>query len=183
MTGTASADACIMERTGQCATTMNLLKAGQVASKAGITVQALRHYERLRLLDSVTRTEGNHRLYSPEAVDRVRFIRDAQHVGLALSEVRLVLGTERAQAARCAVAAELLRNRLGALDALLHGLQLQRSSIAQALSNWEREEAGECHGHFCHVVESCGATARSAKAGRSPGTPAAMVSGRSDGKE
>lgn len=151
---------------------VNLLKAGQVASRAGVTVQALRHYERLRLLDAVTRTEGNHRLYSPQAVDRVRFIREAQHVGLALSEVRLLLGTGRAQAARCAVAAELLRSRLCALDALLYKLQVQRSSIAQALAGWEHERAPgnsvQCRGHFCHLVESCGATALAATVGPGP---------------
>ena len=164
-----------------------LLKAGQVAEQAGVTVQALRHYERLGLLDPVARTEGNHRLYSLDAVDRVRFVRDAQDVGLALSEIGHVLGTERAQAARCAVAAELLRNRLRALDALLHRLQIQRSSIAQVISHWDQQqkcgEAGHCLGHFCHLVESCGASARSAASGRGAAATAIIPSGCSEPME
>lgn len=170
-----------MKRRSEHAVRVILLKAGQVADQAGVTVQALRHYERLGLLDPVARTEGNHRLYSLDAVNRVRFIRDAQDVGLALSEIGRVLGTERAQAARCALAAELLRNRLRALDSLLHSLQIQRRSIAQALSPWERQqkrgEAGHCLGHFCHLVESCGASARSAKSEPGPGAAATLQSG------
>ena len=158
--------------------TATLLKAGQVADQAGVTVQALRHYERLGLLGPVARTEGNHRLYGLDVVDRLRFIRDAQDVGLALAELGHVLGTERAQAARCAVAAELLRNRLRALDSLLHSLQMQRRSIARTLSRWEQEqkrgEAGHCLGHFCQLVESCSASTRSAKS--EPGPAAAATS-------
>lgn len=52
-----------MKRTSQCAMSVTLLKAGQVAGQAGVTVQALRHYDRLGLLDRVARTEGNHRIY------------------------------------------------------------------------------------------------------------------------
>jgi len=60
------------------------LKAGAVAKAAGVGVQTLHYYERLGLLQKPNRSAANYRLYAPEAVRRVRFIKKAQALGLTL---------------------------------------------------------------------------------------------------
>jgi DNA-binding transcriptional MerR regulator len=63
-----------------------LLKVGRIAKAAGVGVQTLHYYERLGLLPKPRRSEANYRLYSVEAVRRVRFIKKAQAIGLTLEE-------------------------------------------------------------------------------------------------
>ena len=67
------------------------LKVGEVAAQAGVGVQTLHYYERLGLLPKPKRSAGNYRLYSPDAVRRVRFIKKAQALGLNLQEIKEVL--------------------------------------------------------------------------------------------
>ena len=70
---------------------VNTLKIGQVAAEAGVGVQTLHYYERLGMLPKPDRSAANYRLYSPEAVRRVRFIKKAQALGLTLEETKEIL--------------------------------------------------------------------------------------------
>lgn len=136
-----------------------LLRSGEVAKRAHVNVETLRHYERLRLIDVSARTEANHRLYASDTVERVQFIRKAQAFGLSLVQIRRVLNTEQQGGCRCAAAAELLAAHLVELDQILRRLHSQRDAIRAALSGWEQERGSAtgaaCRGHFCHVIEDC----------------------------
>ena len=65
----------------------DLMTIGEVAERTGMATSALRFYEREGLVTPVTRTAAGYRLYDDEQVARVRFIRQAQHLGLSLPEV------------------------------------------------------------------------------------------------
>src|SRR5437879_13120436 len=67
------------------------LKVGAVAKAAGVGVQTLHYYERLGLLSKPARSAANYRLYSPEAIRRVQFIKKAQAIGLTLEETKKIL--------------------------------------------------------------------------------------------
>lgn len=68
-----------------------LMTIGEVARQAQVTTSALRFYEAERLVVPASRTTAGYRLYAPEQVDHIRFIRRAQRLGLTLAEVREVL--------------------------------------------------------------------------------------------
>ena len=63
---------------------------GEVAARAGVATSALRFYEDEGLISS-ERTDAGHRLYHPDVLRRVSFIRIAQRVGLSLGEIRSAL--------------------------------------------------------------------------------------------
>lgn len=64
-----------------------MLTIGQVAERTITTTSALRFYEGAGLVIPVERTQAGYRLYDEEQVARVRFIRQAQQLGLSLAEV------------------------------------------------------------------------------------------------
>ncbi len=70
----------------------NYLQIGQVARQANTTTQAIRFYERIGLLQPATRGENRYRLYAPDVVNQVRFIRRAKRMGLSLDEVAELIG-------------------------------------------------------------------------------------------
>jgi len=89
-----------------------LLKAGELAAQAGVGVQTLHYYERLGLLPKPARSPANYRLYSPEALRRVQFIKKAQAVGFTLEEIKQIFTFQRPGAVRCRGVAELGEKRL-----------------------------------------------------------------------
>lgn len=73
------------------------LRIGDVAAAAGVSVDALRFYERRGLLRPAGRRASGYREYTPDTIRLVRFIRRAQALGFTLSEVEeLVRLRERA---------------------------------------------------------------------------------------
>jgi len=61
------------------------MKIGEVAIKAGVTNRAIRHYEELNLIKS-SRLSNNYRVYSKEAIDKVKFISRARKLGFSINE-------------------------------------------------------------------------------------------------
>ena len=65
----------------------SLLRIGELAARTGVSVKAIRQYERLRLVYSAGRTEGNYRLYPPEAIACVEVIKLWRGLGFSLKEM------------------------------------------------------------------------------------------------
>src|SRR5207247_10744883 len=110
------------------------LKVGAVAKAAGVGLQTLHYYERLGLLPKPDRSAANYRLYSPEAVRRVRFIKKAQALGLTLEETKQILDLKDHGREPCRKVAELGGKHLQEIDAHLMRLRAYRRALAQAVS-------------------------------------------------
>ena len=68
------------------------LAVGEVAQRSGVPVSTLHFYEAKGLISS-HRTDSNHRRYPRAVLRRVAFIRVAQRVGIALSDIAEALDT------------------------------------------------------------------------------------------
>ena len=97
------------------------LQIGEVATAAGVSVDTVRYYEREQLLPSTGRTQGGFRLFGPEAVDRIRFIKQAQELGFTLDEIRTMLRADGS--AECRHVHDLLKTKLAEV-----GVSLDASS-------------------------------------------------------
>ena len=67
------------------------LTVGKLAALADVSANAVRFYEREGLMQVPAKTESGYRLYGPQGVQRLRFIRQAQHCGFTLSEIQALL--------------------------------------------------------------------------------------------
>ncbi|WP_410598962.1 MerR family transcriptional regulator [Amycolatopsis sp. lyj-90] len=66
------------------------LTIGDIASQAGVSTNAVRYYERYRVI-TAERTAGNARRFTIDAVCRIRLAVAAQRVGLSLAESAKIL--------------------------------------------------------------------------------------------
>lgn len=103
---------------------------GQLAKRAGVKRSTLRYYERKGLLSPAVRSSSGYRLYAPDAVATVRFIKRAQELGFSLAEIAELLSLRNSSALPRdqirALAAEKLREvgeRIAALQALKGALE------------------------------------------------------------
>lgn len=77
-----------------------MITIGKLSAQTDLSTNALRFYEREGLLHPSSKSAAGYRLYSGDAVARVRFIKHAQHCGFTLTEINELL-TLRAQGTAC----------------------------------------------------------------------------------
>jgi len=63
------------------------LRIGQVAKATGVSVRAIRHYDRLGLL-TAERADNRYRIFQAQDIERVRLIQLFLGVGFSLDEIR-----------------------------------------------------------------------------------------------
>lgn len=108
------------------------VRIGQVAKQAGVTVDAVRFYERVGVLPPPARTESGYRDYLPETVDRIRLTRELQAVGFTLGDAVDALAAHDAGGATCESERWRLQAVLDRVDAKLAELQALRGRIVEA---------------------------------------------------
>jgi DNA-binding transcriptional MerR regulator len=76
-----------------------LLRIHEVAAELGLTTRSIRYYEELGLLEPAARSEGAYRLYDPDDIERLRFIKGLRDdAGFSLAEIGALLEDEAARA-------------------------------------------------------------------------------------
>lgn len=113
------------------------LQIGEVAKRAGVSIDTLRYYEKMKLLPKPMRSSGGFRLFAPEHIERVRFIKQAQELGFSLDEIKGVLATGGAE--ECRRVRDLLKRKLSDLDERLKAMRDFRRVLTRHLSACEVE--------------------------------------------
>lgn len=122
---------------------------GKLAKIVRIAPSAIRYYEKAGLIEPAGRTEGNYRVYGPDAVERLHFIRAAQSAGLTLHDVAALLDLRDGRAAPCAEVQQLLERRFAEVRQRLEDLRRVESSLAEFLDLCRRHAAD----NRCEVIE------------------------------
>jgi MerR family copper efflux transcriptional regulator len=116
---------------------MNHLTIGPLARQAGVSVDAVRFYEREGVLPKAARTPSGYRVYPPDAVARLRFVRRAKALGFSLDEIAgLLTLSRRRDVAAVRRAAE---SRLSEVERKLDELRRVRAGLRQLIKT--------CPGH------------------------------------
>lgn len=141
------------------------LRIGEVAARASVSVDTVRYYEKRRLLPRAPRTEGGFRLFAPETVGRVQFIKQAQDIGLSLEEIGRLL-TTGGGADECQSMRDLLRAKLKEIDERVELMRKFRQTLARHLSACEKELLAHGEAASCPVVVEITHTGHAPKAMR-----------------
>jgi len=88
------------------------MQIGQIAKQTGLSIDAIRFYERNRLLAPPTRSEGGFRLYSSDDLSTLQFIRSLQTLGFSLNEIREFLSLRTNDLHTCSEVRKMLDYKL-----------------------------------------------------------------------
>ncbi|MEX2541441.1 MAG: MerR family transcriptional regulator [Trueperaceae bacterium] len=128
------------EVSGNGASTIGVLKIGQVARQAGLGVETVRFYERQGLLEEPPRTDAGYRQYPTETVSRLRFIQRAKALGFSLAEIKELISLRLdfpADADADADAGEVRSRAQGKIDeieAKIGDLRRMKSALVKLVS-------------------------------------------------
>lgn len=109
-----------------------------------MTTKTIRYYEDIGVLPPPERAANDYRDYGAEALDRLRFIRDAQATGLTLTEIGWILDVRGRGESSCAHVIELLEAHLDDLDRHIDALRRTRHDLSELTEYARRLDPSEC---------------------------------------
>jgi len=121
------------------------LTIGKVASAAGVNIQTIRYYERRRLLAPASRLESGYRLYRLDALQKLRFIKNAQKLGFSLEEIRSLLQLKSGPAVSCGKVREKAAAHARDIRERIERLMAMEKVLVRLVATCQkRGRTGEC---------------------------------------
>jgi DNA-binding transcriptional MerR regulator len=142
------------------------MKSAELARLAGVSTDALRHYERVGVLPAPQRTAGNYRVYPPEALDRVHLIRRALSFGFSLAELAGIFKVRERGGVPCREARELGKAKLADVERRLAELASLRTQLKKVLRDWDKRLTQTSSDQRARLLESLPETAVSMTSGK-----------------
>ncbi len=110
---------------------------GEVSKEAGTSIDAIRYYEKSGLLEKPTRSEGGFRLYSKETIEKLRFIKKAQALGLTLTEIKGIMQCSKEGLKPCCdLVRKLFTKKIEESESKIKELQRMKKDLETLLSEW-----------------------------------------------
>jgi MerR family copper efflux transcriptional regulator len=131
-----------------------MLTVGRIAAQSGLSPKAVRLYETAGLIDPPDRTPAGYRTYTSDALPVLRFIRQAQALGLSLKEIKRILDLQRRGQQPCELVTGLLDEHLAEIDQRIADLQALRETLQRARDRADQAADRGEPGVICHIIES-----------------------------
>ena len=111
-----------------------MLTISKLASRAEVTTDAIRHYEREGLIVAAARTAAGYRQYDGDAIRRLGFIKQAQQCGFSLTEIRELMALKNSNAACCSDVRTVAVEKKLQLEHKIRALQLMSGALTELIT-------------------------------------------------
>ena len=114
---------------------MSPLTIGKLAKQTEVTIETIRHYQRIGLLTEPEKPHGGYRCYSNDAIIRIRFIKRAQQAGFTLKEIATLLSLD---GARCADVRQVAEQKCRQIDQQIKDLTALRQALGTLVNDCQQ---------------------------------------------
>jgi MerR family transcriptional regulator, thiopeptide resistance regulator len=114
-----------------------MLKIGELAQRAGLTVRTLHHYDSIGLLRPSARSDAGYRLYNRDDVARLQQIQALRKFGMALAGIGAYLDSPEASPLA------IIEQQLASLDSQIAEANRMREQLLRVRSQLAKGEAPE----------------------------------------
>lgn len=142
------------------------MRIGELADRVGVNPKAIRYYEGIGLLPSPDRRPSGYRDYTEDDVERLRFVKTAQRLNLALSEIAEILGFRERSERPCGYVLDVLDRQVADLDRRIGEMVELRDELIALKAKADVLPSED--GCYCAVIEHAGVTRQSAPTRPSP---------------
>jgi MerR family mercuric resistance operon transcriptional regulator len=108
---------------------------GRLAAAAGVNVETVRYYQRIKLMPVPKRAPGGFRRYGASELSRLQFIKTAQGLGFTLEEVTDLVKLD--DGTHCKEAHDIAAQKLDAVRARLRDLKRIEKALARLVRQCE----------------------------------------------
>lgn len=117
----------------------DMLTPGEVAARSGFSLDTLRYYERIGLLDRLERSPSGHRRFGEEDLEWLEVLRCLRDTGMPIAQMRQYADLTRAGQATIAERISLLAGHHAQVQERINLLRAQQEHLEQKIS-WYRSQ-------------------------------------------
>jgi len=114
------------------------MNIGEAAKASGVNAKLIRYYESIGLIPEAGRTASGYRVYTPNDVNVLRFIKRARTLGFSIERIQLLVGLWQDRSRSSAEVKRVALDHVAELEAKIAELR--------AMSDTLKELANACHG-------------------------------------
>lgn len=123
------------------------LTIGNLAKQAEVTVETIRYYQRIGMLDEPGKPGNGYRHYPPHAIARIRFIKRAQQAGFTLKEIAQLLSLDTDH---CADVRKIAEQKCQQIDAQIKDLTALRNVLDALVKRCQSDSLAE----HCSLIDA-----------------------------
>ena len=132
------------------------MRIGELAEELELNPRTLRFYESVGLLPEPDRTPSGYRDYSEDDLERVRFIKSAQRLGLSLEDIKEILAFKDRGDLPCDYVLSVIDKEADALGQKIAELQALRDDLRSLRTTARRIPKRNLGNRLCvcHIIEN-----------------------------
>jgi Cd(II)/Pb(II)-responsive transcriptional regulator len=114
------------------------MQIGELARRFGVTVEAIRYYEREGLMPRARRTSANYRVYDEHHAEQLSFILNCRSLDMSQDEIRQLLTARGTPSHACSEVNELIDSHIVELGHRIRSLKqllLELKSLRQSCND------------------------------------------------
>lgn len=121
-----------------------LMDIGRASKASGVSVKMIRHYETIGLLPKVARTFANYRVYGPNDVHVLRFIRRARALGFSIEDIKDLLSLWQNKSRSSASVKKIAGKHIGELKLKIAELNTMVDTLEHLAKHCHGDHRPEC---------------------------------------
>ena len=121
-----------------------LMDIGRAAQESGVSVKMIRHYEAIGLLPPPARTLANYRVYGPNDVHVLRFIKRARTLGFSMEDIKELVGLWKNKSRSSAAVKRVAGKHLEELKRKIAELQSMAGTLEHLTKHCHGDHRPEC---------------------------------------
>lgn len=132
-----------------------MLTVSGLSKLANVTVDSVRHYVRIGLLDPKRNPDNGYKIFEGEDIKKVKFIRQAKVLGFTLHDISEILNHSQQGESACPIVREIIEKHIKENKVKVMELVALQNRMEDALSKWQDMPDGEPDGHaICYLIET-----------------------------
>ena len=117
---------------------------GTLARESAVNIETIRYYEKIGVMPKPGRSAGGYRLYTPDHLRRLTFIRRGRELGFSLDELRDLLRLVDGHAYTCAEVKALTLNHVAGIRRKIADLKRLERVMTKVASQCSGRKIPDC---------------------------------------
>lgn len=130
------------------------MTVSELAKRAGVTADTVRHYVRTGLLVPQRDPNNGYKRFSERDLKRLQFIVEAKSLGFSLPDIQLIFEQAAQGQSPCPQVREIMSKRLAEVAKKIAAMQATYRHMEGAMERWQSQpDCIPTGDHICHLIE------------------------------